>query len=105
MFAVIGSFLAGPPPPRDDAAEIAEWFVDNDSAIQTGAFLAGIGVIGLVWLAQAGLVVVAANLLSGVGVPSDAAFWGLLGFIAFLAFAVWTVVVSLHLYQNVPADG
>ena len=49
VFAVVGSFLAGAPPSRDDAAEIAEWFVDNDGAIQTGAFLSGIGVIGLVW--------------------------------------------------------
>ena len=49
VFAVVGSLLAGAPPARDDAAEIAEWFVDNDGAIQTGAFLSGIGVIGLVW--------------------------------------------------------
>ena len=176
--------LGRAPPARDDAAEIAEWFVDNDSAIQTGAFLSGIGVIGLVWwfgtlwramrragdgaprlevvaltgfvlsgamafsgfavnaatasgieeisggtsfffglasvffafagigtaimvmaisalanrtgflpkwLAQAGLVVVVAELLSSVGVASDAAFWGQLGFIAFLVWALWTV--------------
>ena len=197
VFAVVGSLLAGPPPARDDATEIVEWFVDNDGALQLGAFLTGIGVIGFVWwfgtlwramrrgsddsprlevvalagfvfsgamafsgfsviaatasgiddvgasspfffglasvfysfaaigtaimvmaisglafrtgflpkwLAQTGLVVVAANLLSGVGVASDTAFWGQLGFIAFLAWALWTVGVSLQLYQNVPAD-
>ena len=197
ILAVVGSLLAGPPPARDDAAEIVEWFVDNESALQLGAFLTGIGVIGFVWwfgtlwramrrgssgsprlevvalagflfsgamafsgfsviagtasgiddvgdfssfffglasvfygfagigtaimvmaisgvafrtaflpkwVAQTGLVVVAANLLSGVAVASDAAVWGQIGFIAFLAWALWTVAVSVHMFQNVPAD-
>jgi hypothetical protein len=50
VLAVVGSLLAGSQPNRTDSAdEITTWFVDNDTAIQLGAFLAGLGVLGLIW--------------------------------------------------------
>jgi hypothetical protein len=51
ILAVIGGMLAGSSMPgRDDpVSEIVEFYADNDGAIQLGAFLTAIGVIGLVW--------------------------------------------------------
>lgn len=50
VLAVIGGFLPGSMPGRNDpVAEIAEFYADKDAAIQTWAFLTGIGVIGLIW--------------------------------------------------------
>ncbi len=198
ILAVVGSLLAGAPPRRDGSvADIVKWYADNDSAIQLGGFLGGLGVIGLLWwfgslwramgradtssnrvgvialaglgfggamafagfsvnsatasriddigdgadffyslssvffgfsaigiavlvmavsglawrtgflprwLAQAGFVVVLAEIVASVGVANDAAFFGLFGFIAFLAWALWIAVISWLLYQQTPAD-
>lgn len=51
VLALIGGFMAGSDQPgrTDSPAEIAEWLADNDTALQWGAFLTGIGVIGLAW--------------------------------------------------------
>ncbi|MFQ5556222.1 MAG: hypothetical protein ACE5GB_01720 [Acidimicrobiales bacterium] len=50
VLTVVGSLLAGAPPSRtDDAAEILEWYADNDTNIQVGALLAGLAVFGLIW--------------------------------------------------------
>ncbi len=195
VLAVVGSLIGGSPPSRSDsAAEILEWFADNDSAIQLGAFLTALGVVGFAWwfgsiwqalnthddgsprtavimlvglvlsgigamgafttmagtaatigelqegamfffsiasvgyalsavgntilslalsvhtlrsgfLPQAvgalGLVVAAANLLSSIGMASDADFFSVFGFISFLAFAAWLILVSVTLYRKI----
>ena len=50
VLGVIGGGLAGSTPSRgDSAADIANFYADNDSAIQVGAFLTLLGVVGLVW--------------------------------------------------------
>ena len=50
VLAVIGGILAGSPPSRSDSpAEIAQYYADHDSALQIGAFLGALGVLGLVW--------------------------------------------------------
>ena len=51
VLAVIGGFIVGADRPgrADPAAEIGEWIADNDAALQWGAFLTAIGVIGLAW--------------------------------------------------------
>ena len=50
VLTVVGVILAGTPPARTDSvADITEWFVDNDGAIQIAAFLTALGIIGLVW--------------------------------------------------------
>jgi hypothetical protein len=50
VLMVIGGVALGTPPSRSDsAAEIAKYYADKDTALQVGAFLAAIGIIGLVW--------------------------------------------------------
>lgn len=50
VFGLVGGFLSGSPPSRTDpAAEISEYFVDNDTTLQVGAFLTAIALLGLAW--------------------------------------------------------
>ena len=194
VLGVIGSLLAGTPPGRTDSAdEIAVWFLDNDTNIQIGAFLTGIGVIGLAWwfgslwqamvraedgslrvavialagfsmsgamamggfavnaatasgielvgtgsafffglssvlygfaaigtaimvlavsglvwrtgflpkwIAEIGVIIAALEIVSALGVATDANFFGLVGFIAFVAWAIWNAIVGWLLYQG-----
>jgi hypothetical protein len=197
VLSVVGALIGGALPSRTDpAAEIAEWFSDNDSAIQLGAFLTVVGVVGLAWwfgslwrslttyddgseriavialvglvvsgvgamgafmvnagaaatidilgegsaiffsiasvgyalgamgnaitslavsahclrsgfLPQAvggfGVLVAVANAIASIGIASDAEFFGIFGFISFLAFAAWILAVSVTLYQKIGA--
>jgi len=199
VLAVVGALIAGTPPSRSDtAAEIAEWFSDNGSAIQLAAFLTVVGVVGLAWwfgslwraltthedgsariamimlvglivsgigamgaftmnagsaatidalgegsvvffsiasvgyalgsmgnailslalsghslrsgfLPQAvggiGVIAAVANIIASIGIASDADFFGTFGFIAFLIFAAWLLLVSVTLYQKISAHG
>jgi len=50
VLALIGGIAVGAPPSRtDSAADIAKYYADKDTALQVGAFLAAIGIIGLAW--------------------------------------------------------
>ncbi len=50
VFGLVGGLLPGRSASRTDSAgEIANHFADNDTAIQVGAFLTILGLIGLIW--------------------------------------------------------
>jgi hypothetical protein len=50
VLILIAAFMAGTPPDSDaGSAEVAEWYVDNDAAIQISALLVGLAVIALAW--------------------------------------------------------
>lgn len=95
VFAVIGALIAGSPPNRtDDLNDIAAWYSDNSGAIQVGALLGGISVIGIAWwfgslwramvraeegsprvaaIAAVGFILSGAMALSGFGINAAAA--------------------------------
>ena len=55
------------------------------------------------WIAQVGLVVVLASLISSAGVASDADFFATFGAISFISWAVWIVFISVHLFRRSPS--
>jgi hypothetical protein len=47
---IVGTVIQGEPPsPDDSAADVAEWFADNDTGIQVATFLGGLSLIALAW--------------------------------------------------------
>lgn len=50
VLILIAVFISGAPPDADaDPVEIGEWYLDNDTAIQLAAFLAGLALIAILW--------------------------------------------------------
>jgi hypothetical protein len=56
LLLLVGGFIAGSPPSYEDSArEIREYFVDNDTALKVGGYLAGLAIfpflifLGCVW--------------------------------------------------------
>ena len=55
-------------------------------------------------LAQYGLVVALLALVASLGVATDADGIALIGLIGVLAWALWIVLISVHLFKNSPAE-
>ena len=52
------------------------------------------------WIAEIGVIIAALEIVSALGVATDANFFGLVGFIAFVAWAIWNAIVGWLLYQG-----